>query len=100
MFIEISVQPGANHIIRQSTDSSVTVPSENFFQPEVVREKIKKGDTNDSIYCLTGWPAHLLIPKGTPLGATYVLFAMVSRDDAVIVILLNILLSIYREVLY
>lgn len=78
-----SVQPGANNIVRQSSDSSVTIPSENYFQPEALSQKINENTATDSTYCLTGWPSHLLIPKGTPEGDEFLLFAMISKDDKV-----------------
>lgn len=45
---------------------------------------MKENTANNSAYCLTGWPAHLLIPKGTLEGAEFLLFAMVSKDAKVI----------------
>lgn len=77
------VKPGVNAVVRKSTDSSVTIPSENYFHPEIMRENIKKNTTNNSTYCLTGWPSHLLIPIGTQQGAEFLLFAMVTKDDKV-----------------
>lgn len=80
----ISVPPGNNHIIRRSNESSVTIPSDNIFEPEVIRQKISsKSNTDKSSYCLSGWPAHLLIPKGTKEGANFLLFAMISKDNPV-----------------
>lgn len=78
------VQPGVNDIVRKSTDSSVTIPSENYFQPEAMIQKINENTANNSTYCLTGWPSHLLIPKGTLEGHEFLLFAMISKDDKVI----------------
>lgn len=78
------MSPGNNHITQKSTDSSVTLPSENIFEPEKVRQRISKKEKDDSLFCLTGWPAHLLIPKGTKEGVKFVLFAMVSNDKQVI----------------
>lgn len=80
----ISVPPGNNHIIRRSNESSVTIPSDNIFEPEVIRQKISsKSNTENSSYCLSGWPAHLLIPKGTKQGANFLLFVMISKDNPV-----------------
>lgn len=70
--------------MRNSTDSSVTIASSNYFEPEAMREQMKENTANNSAYCLTGWPAHLLIPKGTLEGAEFLLFAMVSKDAKVI----------------
>ncbi|XP_055326682.1 phenoloxidase 2-like [Sitodiplosis mosellana] len=80
----VNLPPGKNHIIRRSTESSVTIPSKNIFEPDVIRQSITSKSNVDSSYCLSGWPAHLLIPKGTKEGANFLLFAMVSKDDPVV----------------
>lgn len=82
-FIFHSVQPGVNNVVRKSTDSSVTIPSGNYFQPEAMSQKIIENSANNSANCIAGWPSHLLIPKGTLEGDEFLLFAMVSKDDKV-----------------
>lgn len=78
------MSPGKNLITQKSSDSSVTLPSENIFEPDKVRERILKKEKVDSLFCLTGWPAHLLIPKGTKEGVRFILFAMITKDEKVI----------------
>lgn len=80
-----SVNPGSNQIKRNSEQSSVIVPDQNIFQPDVVRPAVisKKPGID---YCLSGWPSYLLIPKGNRQGAPFTLFAMVSNgiDDKIL----------------
>ena len=81
---DVNLPPGNNHIVRRSTESSVTIPSKNIFEPDVIRQNIISKSNVNSSYCLSGWPAHLLIPKGTKEGAHFLLFAMISKDEPVI----------------
>ena len=71
----ILVQPGANTILRRSAQSSVTIPYERTF-----RSAAPSNQSGTEVYrfCNCGWPSHLLIPKGTPEGMTFDLFAMIS----------------------
>jgi len=66
----IAVNPGETQIIRNSTQSTLSLPwkleeSENVPTPEVP-------------YCGCGWPHHLLIPRGTPEGMIFDLFVLVT----------------------
>lgn len=78
------MRPGNNHITRKSSESSVTLPTENIFEPDKVRQKIAANGQDNSLFCLSGWPEYLLIPKGTKEGARFLLFAMISKDEKAI----------------
>ncbi|XP_063833191.1 phenoloxidase subunit 2-like [Ostrinia nubilalis] len=87
MFIEMDkfvhdLRPGNNQIIRQSTESSVTIPFEQTFR-DLSRTGTDPGDPNnlEFNYCGCGWPQHMLLPKGTAAGAKYVLFVMLSNYE-------------------
>lgn len=78
----ISVKPGNNDIKRLSDESEVTIPSKNYFEPDIVRQDIAL-DVDESSYCLSGWPSHLLVPMGMSTGANFLLFAMITDDKMV-----------------
>uniref|UniRef100_A0A240PK95 Tyrosinase copper-binding domain-containing protein n=1 Tax=Anopheles epiroticus TaxID=199890 RepID=A0A240PK95_9DIPT len=73
----VNLTPGINNIIRRSVNSSVTIPYERTFR-NVANSNI--GDTNFR-FCGCGWPSHMLVPKGDPIGVEYDLFAMLSNHD-------------------
>lgn len=78
------VKPGQNTIIRESAQSSVTIPFERTFRD--LSEKPTEGDAlQEYNFCGCGWPEHMLIPKGTPEGMPSQLFVMISNfeDDKV-----------------
>lgn len=73
------MNPGPNTIRRRSEESSVTIPYERSFrrigtdfQPTDAAAKTQFQ------FCGCGWPQHLLLCKGTPDGAKYDIFVMVS----------------------
>ncbi|KAL0818173.1 hypothetical protein ABMA28_008687 [Loxostege sticticalis] len=87
MFIEMDkfvheLTPGRNEIIRQSTESSVTIPFEQTFR-DLSRQGTDPGnpDNLEFNYCGCGWPQHMLVPKGNEAGAKYVLFVMLSNYE-------------------
>lgn len=59
-----SVEPGLSSVTRKSEDSSI------------VRIRDKKKTKN--IFCRSGWPGHLLIPKGDPDGKKFILFGILT----------------------
>jgi len=65
----ISVMPGRNRILRSSTASTLTIPS-NF----------NGADAGDN-HCECGWPHHLLVPRGTTDGMVFDFFAMVTDGE-------------------
>lgn len=80
------MNPGVNTIRRRSDESSVTIPYERSFrrigsqyQPTAAPELAQFQ------FCGCGWPQHMLIPKGTPEGAQFDIFVMISNfeDDTV-----------------
>ncbi|GLH11231.1 Phenoloxidase 1 [Gryllus bimaculatus] len=86
LFIELDrflvlLKSGDHTFIRNSTQSSVTIPYERTFRNQD-RNQATSEDTN---YCGCGWPQHMLLPKGTPDGLQADLFVMVSNyaDDQV-----------------
>lgn len=93
------VTVGLNTITRESTKSTVTVQTENIFQPEVVRKQCESKKQDPSTYITCGWPEYLLIPKGTSEGSEYILFAMVSNgaDDCGVNIVLFKCIKISQE---
>ncbi|XP_055610032.1 phenoloxidase 8-like [Uranotaenia lowii] len=75
---KVVLQPGLTNIVRRSENSSVTIPYERTFRN--IQQSALTGDQGFR-FCNCGWPDHLLIPKGTPTGTNYDLFAMVSDYD-------------------
>ncbi|XP_055605244.1 phenoloxidase 8-like [Uranotaenia lowii] len=72
---KVSLNPGVNNITRKSLDSSVTIPYERSFRN--ISQSNQSG-RDDFRFCNCGWPAHLLIPKGSTSGIGYTLCVMVS----------------------
>lgn len=77
-----TVRPGENIINHRSSDSSVTIPFEKTFR-NLDRNRPAEGSREELEYqfCGCGWPNHLLIPKGTPTGMRFDLFAMISNYE-------------------
>ncbi|KAJ3650840.1 hypothetical protein Zmor_016918 [Zophobas morio] len=90
MFIEldkftVNLKQGQNTITRASTQSSVTIPFERTFR-NLDLNRPQGGEALAQFnFCGCGWPAHMLIPKGTPEGLASQLFVMISNyeDDKV-----------------
>ncbi|KFB48434.1 AGAP004975-PA-like protein [Anopheles sinensis] len=80
----VNLNPGVNNIVRRSEQSSVTIPYERTFR-NVSASNNNVPETEMFRFCNCGWPHHLLIPKGTPEGMQFDLFAMISNyaDDTV-----------------
>lgn len=81
-----SVKPGKNTITRRDDESSVTIPFERTFR-NLDFNRPEGGDALEQFnFCGCGWPAHMLIPKGTVEGLKCHLFVMISNyaDDKVI----------------
>lgn len=76
------MRPGQNTVTRRSTDSTVTIPYEQTFR-NLDRNRPAAGSTEEAEYniCGCGWPQHMLIPKGTPSGMSFDLFAMISNYE-------------------
>ncbi|KAF5280175.1 hypothetical protein FQR65_LT15038 [Abscondita terminalis] len=87
LFIEldrfiVDLQSGQNTIIRQSDQSSVTIPFERTFRNlEAGRPQQEGDDLAQFNFCGCGWPHHLLIAKGTPEGKACHLFVMISNIE-------------------
>lgn len=76
------VIPGTNNIRRRSDESSVTIPYERSFRR--IGSQYQPSDANELEqfrFCGCGWPAHMLIPRGTPEGAIYDIFVMITNFD-------------------
>lgn len=82
----LTVNPGVNSIRRRSDQSSVTIPYQRSFRR--IGSQFQPTDAAELAqfrFCGCGWPEHMLIPKGTPEGAIYDIFVMVTNfnDDTV-----------------
>lgn len=90
LFIEldkfrVNLKQGMNTITRNSNQSTVTIPFERSFR-NLDNNRPTGGDALAQFnFCGCGWPAHMLIPKGSPEGFTAQIFVMVSNfeDDRV-----------------
>lgn len=73
------MDPGRNEIIRQSTESSVTIPFERTFRNLDLNRPVGGDELAQFNFCGCGWPQHMLIPKGSPEGFACTLFVMISN---------------------
>jgi len=73
------VQTGKNTLSRSSSNSSLTVPWERNLAA------LGFNVSRKGVICGTGWPEHLLLPKGTPSGQVFDLVVMVTdgKEDIV-----------------
>ncbi|XP_072934537.1 phenoloxidase subunit 2-like [Epargyreus clarus] len=81
MFIEmdrfvVRLKKGKNTITRTSEESELTIPFEQTFR----NLRAEGGQLPSEAYnfCGCGWPQHMLVPRGTEVGAPYQLFVMLS----------------------
>ncbi|XP_052872969.1 phenoloxidase 8-like [Anopheles cruzii] len=75
----VTLNPGMNTIVRRSDDSSVTIPYERTFRAIGTKaQPAAPSQLAQFRFCGCGWPAHMLLPKGSPEGVQFDLFAMVS----------------------
>ncbi|CAB3366920.1 Hypothetical predicted protein [Cloeon dipterum] len=88
MFIELDkflydLQPGANKIVRNSVQSTVSIPFEQTFRDlETGRPPANNTGGSDNFnFCGCGWPHHMLIPKGNIEGFPSILFVMISNAE-------------------
>ncbi|XP_063833186.1 phenoloxidase subunit 2-like [Ostrinia nubilalis] len=87
MFIEMDrfvtpLNAGQNRIVRQSTESTFTIPFEQTFRDLSVQgEDPRQVDLAAFNFCGCGWPQHMLVPKGSEAGSPYVLFVMLSNYE-------------------
>lgn len=77
MFV-FAVSEGENNIIRQSTNSSVTISNIPTFNELQGGEGISENSTE---FCNCGWPQHLLVPKGTDKGMDFNIFVMLTDSE-------------------
>ncbi|CAG9771864.1 unnamed protein product [Ceutorhynchus assimilis] len=86
MFIELDkfkvvLKQGQNTIMRNSIDSSVTIPFERTYR-DLDTSRPQGGEQLSQFnFCGCGWPDNLLIPKGTPEGLPCQLFVMISNIE-------------------
>ncbi|XP_058055846.1 phenoloxidase 8-like [Anopheles bellator] len=71
----VNLRPGSNSIIRRSEQSNLTIPYEQTFRNIA---KSSQPGTEAFQFCNCGWPAHMLLPKGSADGLGYDFFAMIS----------------------
>ncbi|XP_038106639.1 phenoloxidase 2 [Culex quinquefasciatus] len=74
----VTLNPGSNDIVRRSEQSSVTIPYERTFRAAQLSGNAASPAEAAYRFCNCGWPHHLLLPKGTPEGLKFDLFAMIS----------------------
>uniref|UniRef100_A0A182NH37 Tyrosinase copper-binding domain-containing protein n=1 Tax=Anopheles dirus TaxID=7168 RepID=A0A182NH37_9DIPT len=82
----VTLNPGMNTIVRRSDQSSVTIPYERTFRAIGTKSTPTQTDQLAQFrFCGCGWPQHMLVPKGSPEGVQFDLFAMVSdyAEDSV-----------------
>lgn len=79
------MNPGSNSIRRRSDESSVTIPYERSFRRIGSKFTPTGAGLAEFQFCGCGWPAHMLLPKGSESGVQYDIFVMVSNfeDDTV-----------------
>lgn len=70
------VAQGINQVTRASVDSSVT----RFYDLAPLTRNLAQF-TAEEDWCNCGWPAHMLIPKGSVEGLKCQLFVMVTDSD-------------------
>lgn len=91
------MKSGANRIVRESSQSSVTIPFEQTFRDlRPNGQDPRSGGLASFNYCGCGWPQHMLVPRGTEVGAAYQLFVMLSnyeQDKVTSLIILKKLLA-------
>jgi tyrosinase len=76
------VKTGENIVRRRDSDSTVTIPYERTFRNYAENQPAEATPEFEQYnYCGCGWPAHLLIPRGSPDGLSCSLFVMVSNYD-------------------
>jgi len=66
----LTVSPGSNSIVRNSRNSSLTLPLDSF---------LEDGNSEVMQYCGCGMPHYLLLPIGSETGALFDLFVMVTE---------------------
>lgn len=81
----VTVIRGKNEIVRQSIQSSVTIPHEVTYRNlNTSKTAAVLAGTTASLefnFCGCGWPQNLLIAKGSPEGFPCQLFVMVSNGE-------------------
>jgi tyrosinase len=83
LFMQIPVTQGINTINRRSAESVVTIPWDQTFRE---LERSVELPTASQSRCGCGWPANMLIPRGTATGQLYdlVVFLTNGEDDRVV----------------
>lgn len=78
----VYMNPGKNIIRRRSDESSVTIPYERSFRN--IGSRNQPTDPAEKAlfqFCGCGWPQHMILPKGTPDGALFNVFVMISNFE-------------------
>lgn len=75
-----AVNRGKNEIVRQSIESSVTIPHEVTYR-NLDRNRPADNTAASEVFnfCGCGWPQNMLIPKGSAEGFQCQLFVMVTN---------------------
>uniref|UniRef100_A0A6A7FNP2 Phenoloxidase 2-like n=1 Tax=Hirondellea gigas TaxID=1518452 RepID=A0A6A7FNP2_9CRUS len=79
-----TLKPGANHIKRPSSQSSVAITGELTFREletgirgGIPASERPPGELEED-FCGCGWPQHLLVPRGRPEGMDFQIFVMMT----------------------
>jgi len=74
----LTVHPGENQIVRNSTESTLTTVYTFLGALEEDYEVEMQADKNEKPSCGCGWPHHLLLPRGTTQGMHFDLFVIIT----------------------
>ncbi|CAG7837626.1 unnamed protein product, partial [Allacma fusca] len=76
-----TVPPGRQEVVRESTESAITIPWEQSFKD--LEDQLQDGpkEIPHIAVCGCGWPQHMLVPRGLPQGMFFDLFVMVTNAE-------------------
>lgn len=77
--IKFLVEPGENHVIRKSIDSSITIPFERTYR-NLNKGRGAAGSEQEAKFnfCGCGWPHNMLVPRGKPEGMPVYIYVLIS----------------------
>ncbi|XP_034256439.1 phenoloxidase 1-like [Thrips palmi] len=73
-----TLAPGVNVVRRHSWQSTLTIPFERTFRNLDANRPAAGHALDEFTFCGCGLPQHMLLPRGSPQGAQYHLFVMVT----------------------
>lgn len=72
-----TLKPGTQTLTRKSEDSTLTLPFEKSF-PNAFGDGPREDATDDTAFCLCGWPHHMFLPIGSMDGTPFEVFVMLT----------------------